>query len=97
MEETAGRALRQLPHLSAWIRELLLLGICLVAGVVLVPCLLYLVGRMALGGYAHGGMESLFADFASALRAGDAVSWVMALSPYVMLWAVRASVGLIRR
>ena len=69
--------------------ELLSAGLCLALGVIVMPCLIFAVGRLALGPYAHGGVFSLWQDFASGLARGSRTSWFIALGPYLALWLLR--------
>ena len=38
-------------------------GVCLASGVIVMPCLIFAVGRLALGPYAHGSVFALWRDF----------------------------------
>jgi hypothetical protein len=81
------------PHV---IRELLIGGGALLVGLLGAPLLIFLVGRSALGGYAHGGAGRLLADFFTGLGHGAPVFWVVALGPYVMTLLVRLVYFLVR-
>ena len=43
--------------------NLLTVAVCLGIGVIVMPCLIFAVGRMALGPYAHGSVFALWRDF----------------------------------
>jgi hypothetical protein len=40
-------------------RELLAIGICLIIGVIAMPCLIFIAGRLVLGPYGHGNLFAL--------------------------------------
>ncbi|MFI4914498.1 MAG: hypothetical protein ACHQAR_04840 [Steroidobacterales bacterium] len=70
-------------------RELLTLLACLAIGVIVMPCLIWLVGRAALGPYTHGGVFALWRDFLLGLAEGSSPFWIVALGPYALLWLLR--------
>ncbi|MFO1401269.1 MAG: hypothetical protein U1F30_08670 [Steroidobacteraceae bacterium] len=91
-----SRLLRWL-HLPQGSRgELLLALVCLLIGGVLVPCLIWAVGRATLGAYAHGSMLALLGDFFVGLAHGSLPFWVVLLGPYLVLQAVRLGLRLLR-
>jgi len=77
-------------------RELLLAGLALLAGLLLMPVLVWLVGRMTLGDYTHGGLFAFFADYLRGLGRGDLAFWVMLLGPYGFLLLGRVALRLAR-
>jgi hypothetical protein len=70
--------------------ELLTLAVSLVIGVVVMPCVIFLVGHLTLGEYAHGGVFAFWRDFVSGLAHGSEAFWFVALAPYLLLWLARA-------
>ena len=70
-------------------RELLAALICLALGILLMPCLIFLVGRAALGPYARGNLFALWHDFLQGLAGGSHAAWFVLLGPYVLLWLLR--------
>jgi hypothetical protein len=64
-------------------RELLAAAICLIVGVLVMPCLIFACGRLILGPYAHGNLFALWRDF---LR-----------GPYALLWLLRAARELLHK
>jgi hypothetical protein len=72
-------------------RELLAAAICLVVGVLVMPCLIFACGRLVLGPYAHGNLFALWRDFLHGLGAGSQASWFILLGPYLLLWLLRAA------
>jgi hypothetical protein len=77
-------------------RELILLGVGLILGLLLVPVLIDLLGARALGPYAGGDLKAFLAHFYRGLGIGSPGFWMVALGPYVMILLVRALVFLIR-
>jgi hypothetical protein len=70
-------------------REILTLALCLATGIFLMPALIWLVGRAALGAYAHGGMLALWRDYLHGLATGSSAFWIIALGPYAFVWVLR--------
>jgi len=70
-------------------RELLAAIICLALGIVLMPCLIFLAGRIALGPYARGSLFALWHDYLQGLISGSMAAWFIAFGPYVLLWLLR--------
>jgi hypothetical protein len=70
-------------------RELLALAICLAVGVLLMPCLIFATGRVALGPYARGSLFALWHDFLQGLIAGSQADWFIVIGPYLLLWLLR--------
>jgi hypothetical protein len=70
-------------------RELLTLVACLGIGVIVMPCLIFAAGRMALGAYAHGSVFALWRDFVGGLTAGSQAVWFIVLGPYLFVWLLR--------
>ena len=71
------------------VRELALAVLCLLIGVVVMPCLIFALGRMSLGAYERGGVFALWGDFLAGLAAGSEAFWFIALGPYLLLWLLR--------
>ena len=72
-----------------FLRELAIVGICLLLGIVVMPCLIFVAGRASLGPYEHGGVFSLWRDFVGGLASGSEAFWFVACAPYALLWLVR--------
>jgi hypothetical protein len=78
--------LERLRHSKRLRVELLYVVGGLVAGLILVPGLIYVVGIVALGPYTGGPhVGSFYGDFWRHLLAGTLRTWLLALSPLVML------------
>ena len=77
-------------------RELLAIGICLIIGIIAMPCLIFIAGRLVLGPYGHGNLFALWHDYLQQLLAGSRAAWFIALGPYLLLWLLRAGRQLLR-
>jgi hypothetical protein len=86
---TESRLLRWLRLPQGARGELLLALGGLLAGAVLIPCLIWVVGRAVLGPYTHGSMLALLADYYAGLAHGSPAFWVVLLGPYVLLQLAR--------
>ncbi|HUL18960.1 MAG TPA: hypothetical protein VLV29_06795 [Steroidobacteraceae bacterium] len=80
--------------LSRTRRELLGLALALLAGVLLMPLLIWMAGNRVLGPYTHGqdlhaGPFALLQDFFIGLLHGSAVFWAVALGPAVFILLLR--------
>ena len=76
--------------------ELLLAAACLAVGALLMPCLIWIVGRAVLGPYAHGSVLALYWDFYGGLAHGAPTFWWIAVGPYLLLQFVRIGYRLLR-
>jgi hypothetical protein len=78
-------------HLAAHplARELATAAICLLAGLLVMPCMIWILGRMSLGAYEHGGVFALWRDFLGGLAAGSEAFWFVLCAPYLLLWLLR--------
>ncbi|HTY48441.1 MAG TPA: hypothetical protein VMB48_01975 [Steroidobacteraceae bacterium] len=79
------------------LRELLWLLAAAAAGVLVVPPLIYMVGRRVFGAYAGGGMRDLMGHFFAGLGQGILAFWVAAAGPYVMITLLRLLAWLLWR
>lgn len=70
-------------------RELMILVILLACGLLLVPLLIWAVGRGMLGAYANGSPFALLVDFFAGLKSGSLVYWSVAFGPYVFVILLR--------
>ncbi len=71
--------------------ELATLGVSLVVGVLVMPCLIYFAGTLKLGEYARGGLFAFWRDFVAGLGHGSQAFWFVALAPYLLVWLARAA------
>ncbi|MCB1623415.1 MAG: hypothetical protein KDI32_02425 [Pseudomonadales bacterium] len=59
-----------------------MLVIALVIGLLILPVLIFLAGRLTLGAYANGGLLALFADYFRGLINGHLSVWLAVVGPY---------------
>jgi len=71
------------------LRELAIAGLCLLLGVLVMPCVIYAIGRAKLGPYENGGVFALWRDFLAGLAHGSEAFWFVALAPYLIASAAR--------
>lgn len=71
------------PRKRTAVRELALFLVLVFAGLVILPILIYLVGRALFGEYSGFGFSDFYASLHADLRAGEPVVWFLMLSPYV--------------
>jgi hypothetical protein len=77
-------------------RELLWMLIALPVGVLLLPPLIWFVGVHVFGAYAGGSTRDLVDHFFRGLGQGQQAFWIVALGPYVVLIALRLTLGAMR-
>ena len=82
-------------------REGLILGLALIAGLIVMPFMIWVAGSHVLGPYTHGqnthaGPFALLSDYLLGLLHGSAVYWVVALGPAVLLLLLRVLIALLR-
>jgi hypothetical protein len=70
-------------------RELALMLLGLLLGVLLMPLLVWVAGTVALGPYANGGFGALLGDFLRGLAEGSLACWLVLAGPYLLLSLVR--------
>ncbi|HYM35335.1 MAG TPA: hypothetical protein VET48_08055 [Steroidobacteraceae bacterium] len=74
-------------------REIILGAIGFVAGFIVLPLLIYVVGMLLLGPYAGGkSIGAFFVEFYGNLIHGAPRTWFIAVSPYLAIWLVRLCV-----
>jgi hypothetical protein len=77
--------------------EAMTFGLAVLAGLIVMPALIYLVGKYALGAYSHGTPESggtvftLFFDFYKGLIEPRPSCWIVVAGPFVFLTFIRFS------
>lgn len=74
----------------------MILVILLAFGLFIVPLLIWVVGRAALGPYTDGGPFALLVDFFNGLKSGSPVYWIVAFGPYVLVMILRLCWRLMR-
>jgi hypothetical protein len=69
--------------------EAITLGLAVLFGVVVMPALIYLAGRLALDSYANGGLFALYGDFFIGLFEPRVSNWIVVIGPLVFLSLLR--------
>ena len=82
-------------------RELIVLGVLLLFGLIGAPLLIWTAGNRWLGPYTHGqnphaGPLALLQDYAQSLLHGSGVFWAVALGPVALVLLVRLFIQLVR-
>ncbi len=84
-------------------RELTTLALGVLAGVVLMPFAVYIVGQVLLHGYVRSpadltpaGPQAFFSDYLAGISQGSLPHWLMLLGPYVTYLIVRIGRGAFR-
>jgi hypothetical protein len=79
------------------IRELALFLALFFTGLVILPILIYFVGRTLFGEYGGSGFTDFYQVLHGELRAGEPVVWFLMLSPYLVWQLLRLTVYGFRR
>lgn len=84
-------------------RELFMLALALLGGLILAPLAIWIGGNLVLGPYARdpmgqetGGPFALWGDFLRGLGSGSPGYWIVLLGPYVMYLVLRISRRMLR-
>lgn len=78
-------------------RESILLVALVVAGLLLLPVAIYLVGQAVFGDYSDGGFADFYWQLLKQLRSGDLLVWYLILSPYLAWQLARLTLWGFRR
>ena len=68
----------------------------LLAGLVILPIVIYLVGDQVFGHYGGHGLGGFFNSLSGRIRSADGVAWFLVLSPYLGWLILRLTLGLWR-
>ncbi len=80
-----------------WVRKVLSALILVLAGLVILPALVYLVGVQVVGEYeGSDGIGSLYAAIYTGLFEGSLATWMLVLSPLAVVLLVRVAAALRR-
>ena len=71
------------------IREAILLGSCLLFGLLLLPVAVFFVGQTVFGAYGGDGYGEFFTTLMGKILAFDLSAWFLVLSPYLALQTLR--------
>lgn len=61
-------------------------------GLVVLPIVIWFVGKTVFGAYGGAGYAEFFGTLNGKIRSGDIVAWFLVLSPYLAVQAVRLTV-----
>jgi hypothetical protein len=75
---------------GGWLRELVLTVALLLAGLLLMPLLIFFAGSSTLGRYEGASIGRLFQNIYGTLQSGSVASWVVLLGPYGLFLLFRA-------
>lgn len=71
------------PRNRTAVRELALFLVLFFTGLVILPILIYLIGRSLFGEYSGFGFSDFYQSLHGDLRNGEPVVWFLILSPYI--------------
>jgi hypothetical protein len=74
-------------------KEAALFVAMLFVGLVLLPMLVWFVGKAVFGAYGGHGFADFFGTLSGRFRSGDLGAWFLALSPWLALQIIRLAVA----
>ena len=74
-------------------KEVALLATLLFIGLVILPILIWFVGKAVFGAYGGAGYFEFFGTLSGKIRAGDAVAWFLVLSPWLAVQLIRLALA----
>ena len=77
-------------------KEITLFLISALAGIIVLPIAIYLVGNLVFGEYGKGGYSGFFIDILADLLTGTGTIWFLILSPYIVLQILRLTRHILR-
>jgi len=77
--------------------EAITFGLALLAGLLVMPGLIYLAGTATLQAYERGGVFALYSDFYKGLVGLRPSCWIVALGPFVFLSLIRLGRLILRK
>jgi hypothetical protein len=77
--------------------EAMTLGLAVLAGLIVMPVLIYLAGRIALKEYIHGSVFALYWDFFKGLFQLRTSYWLVLAGPFVFLTLFRVFRWILRK
>ncbi len=69
--------------------EAITLGLAVAFGLIVMPALIYIAGRLTLSTYANGGLFALYWDFLKGLVEPRLSNWIVVFGPLVFLTLFR--------
>jgi hypothetical protein len=79
------------------LKEIAVLGALLLAGLLVLPILIYLVGQSVFGQYGGAGFSDFYVRLHLDLRSGEPAAIFLMLSPCILWLLLRSSLWLFRR
>lgn len=61
-------------------------------GIVVLPIVIWFVGKVVFGAYGGAGYAEFFGTLSGKIRSGDIVAWFLVLSPYLAVQVIRVTV-----
>ena len=77
------------PLLKTLRKEAVLFTGLLFVGIVILPIVIWMVGKVVFGEYGGAGYGDFFGTLSAKLRAVDAVAWFLVLSPWLAVQLLR--------
>jgi len=77
--------------------EAMTFGLAVLAGLVVMPMLIYLAGLIALKPYQNGGLFSLYSDWFTGLFNDHPSFWIVVFGPFFFLTLLRLCRGLLSK
>ena len=78
-------------------KESLLFLYLFLAGILLLPIAVYLIGYALFGEYSGTGFSAFYGSLHSSLRSGELAVWFLVLSPYLIFQLIRGTIYTLRR
>jgi multisubunit Na+/H+ antiporter MnhE subunit len=79
------------------LKEAALFGALLLAGLVVLPLLIYLVGEAVFGAYEGAGFSDFYSRLHGEFRAGEPAVLFLLLAPYILWQLLRATARVFRQ
>lgn len=79
------------------VKQAAVIGALILTGLLVLPILIYLVGRSVFGEYGGAGFPDFYVRLHQDLRSGEAAAIFLMLSPCILWLLLRLSVWLFRR
>lgn len=70
-------------------QQIAIAGLCLLAGLLLLPALIFMAGAALLGRYEGASLGHTYAAQFAGLGSGSTAAWIVVLGPYLLLQLYR--------
>lgn len=81
------------PLLQILKKETAILAVLLFLGLVILPLLIWFVGKSVFGAYGGAGYADFFGTLSGKVRAGDLVAWFLILAPWLAVQVIRLAMA----